>query len=155
MFFHYFFWSGLARVMRKVAVGIFFHSFHYNIVTALVQQLSVAFSRSWWTVAHFQWVVSAGKVWCLWFVADKNLTPMALQTIKAWKPQIARQAKTKRTSFLRFDFLLRARKQRVFLKLERSKHFNLACTINEVLRKWNKSGSICTFVWCWLAHREP
>lgn len=44
-FVHYFFWSGLARVMRKVAVGFF--PFHYEIVvTALVQQLSVAFSLS-------------------------------------------------------------------------------------------------------------
>lgn len=56
IFFHYFFWSGLARVMRKVAVGIFFSFFVFItkvVVTALVQQLSVAFSGSSRTVAFF------------------------------------------------------------------------------------------------------
>lgn len=49
---HYFLWSGFASLKRKVAVGIF--SFHYKsnrLVTALVQQLSVAFSCSSRTVA--------------------------------------------------------------------------------------------------------
>lgn len=51
----YFFWSGLVRVKRKVAVGIF--SFHYKsnrLVTALLQQLSVAFDCSPRSVAFLE-----------------------------------------------------------------------------------------------------